>query len=509
MITLFRALRKEDGQVLITMVLSTILIIGMGGLSMDLGRAYYAYRELQASTDAAALAGGYAMGQAGATSATVTTAIDQYSSASGDNNASPDLPGAAVSTVTFTCNSAYQAYAPCNAGLTTSPSCTLNGSNTGCNVVQVAQTATVNTIFLRVLKMMRVNPTQSLTLNSTARALMRGSGVQYNVAVILDSTGSMSQQDTDGNCTGGISKEKCALAGIQTLLTGLTPCGAGSTSSTCASAFDTVAIFTFPNVLQSSASNATTCSGTTPSSMQYSAPAIGGTTYTPSSAQPSYEITSGFLDNYSATNSYNGSIATTSPLGIATGADTGCNGLTNVISGQGTYLAGALYAAQAALTAAQTANKTSENAIVLLTDGDANMTNNLVDSSGKALTSSSTPPLTTTGIYPSKVDQCAQAITAAQYAASHGTNVYVVAYQAGTSGCQTDTADTNPCANLQNMALKAGSTSPYAPYFYSDATTGTKGNGGACPSSANPSLTLNQAFQAVAASFTRSLLIPN
>jgi hypothetical protein len=104
-------------------------------------------------------------------------------------------------------------------------------------------------------------------------------------------------------------------------------------------------------------------------------------------------------------------------------------------------------------------------------------------------------------------DQCQQAIGAAQYAASNGTSVYIVAYMAGTSGCDTDaSAYQNPCANLQKMALNAGSTTPYPAYFYSDATTA---NGGACASSANPNLTLNQVFQSVTNSFTHSRLIPN
>jgi Flp pilus assembly protein TadG len=502
--SLLRALRNEDGQVLITMVLSTILILGMSGLSMDLGRAYVSYRELQASTDAAALAGGFAMGQASASTTTVTTAVDQFSSATGGYNVNRDLPSATVKAVNFSCNSDYATEAPCNGGISCS------ASSTGCNVVQVVQTATVNTLFLRVLSMMHVNPTQSLTLNATATALMRGTAVQYNVAVILDSTGSMSSGDS-GNCPNGTTKEQCALQGIQSLLSGLTPCGPGSTSSTCKSEFDSVAVFTFPNVVASTASNATTCTKNGPQGTPYSAPVIGSTwpsSFT--SNQPNYQITSGFVDNYSSTNALGGSIVTTlaNPLEIATGADAGknCNGLTTPISGQGTYLPGAIYAAQSALVAEQKGNVGSENAIVLLTDGAANASNPLTNSSGTVLTSKTTPPLGTNGSYPSLTDQCQQAISAAQYAASNGTAFYVVAYDAQTTGCTSDAAGyTDPCTNLQKMALKANETSPYTPYapnFYSD-------NSNNCKSSANPNLTLSQVFSHVAASFGRSRLIPN
>ncbi|MGA8739719.1 MAG: pilus assembly protein TadG-related protein, partial [Terracidiphilus sp.] len=64
-------LRNESGQVLPWMVLLITLILGATGLTIDLGHAYVCYRQLQASTDAAALAGAYAMTASGATQASV------------------------------------------------------------------------------------------------------------------------------------------------------------------------------------------------------------------------------------------------------------------------------------------------------------------------------------------------------------------------------------------------------------------------------------------------------
>ena len=54
--SLCRAINNEDGQALIWTAIMVTLLVGVGGLTVDLGRAYVAYRELQASTDAAALA---------------------------------------------------------------------------------------------------------------------------------------------------------------------------------------------------------------------------------------------------------------------------------------------------------------------------------------------------------------------------------------------------------------------------------------------------------------------
>ena len=54
-----RIFSDQRGQLLPWMALLMILFLGFAGLAMDLGQAYIAYRELQASSDAAALAGGY------------------------------------------------------------------------------------------------------------------------------------------------------------------------------------------------------------------------------------------------------------------------------------------------------------------------------------------------------------------------------------------------------------------------------------------------------------------
>jgi hypothetical protein len=468
---------------------------------MDLGQAYVANRELQASSDAAALAGGYAMALPNETTAQVQSYAANYGSASTCSysggcpgaNVNPGLPSATIS-VTLSCNSfvTNTVGIPCSVG---------PGGN---NALVVVQTAKLQTPFIHVLNMFGVHSPSSLTISATSTASMKGAAVAYNVAVVLDSTGSMSSNDS-GNCASGTTKEECALSGIKTMLAGLTPCGPGSSSGTCKSAYDSVGIFTFPNVKASTASNATTCTGANPQGVPYMAPVVGAAWSTPTGSSPNYEITSGFLDNYSATNASGGSIVTTptaNPLEIATGADTGknCNGLTTPISGQGTYLAGAIYSAQSALVAAQTANPGSLNAIVLLTDGDANASNTFTNAAGKTLSSTTIPALNTNGIYPSMKDQCQQAITASQYAASNGTSVIVIAYQAGTSGCDTDAkAFQDPCANLKQMALNAGSTTPYPADFYSDGS-------GACPSTG---LGLGGAFAAVSTLFGHSRLIPN
>ena len=65
-------------------------------------------------------------------------------------------------------------------------------------------------------------------ISATAMASAKGGfNGPYNVAIIVDTTNSMTQSD-GGNC----NKERitCALEGVQTLLSTLSPCAGGLTS---------------------------------------------------------------------------------------------------------------------------------------------------------------------------------------------------------------------------------------------------------------------------------------
>ena len=439
------------------------------------------------------------MAESNATTATVQAAATSYSCKTGSVNVNPNLTGVTITTTLKCLTTVTNKGIPCTA------------STTGDNSVQVVQSASVTPYFMQMLGMFHVHPAATLTLNAEATAAMKGAtNAQYNVALVIDTTSSMGSADPDGNCNG--SQLQCAEAGAEVLLDSLTPCSAGSTSTSCKSAFDSVALFTFPNVSYNTISGDVTCTTTRPNIVAYSTPSATATTYAPTGSYPSYEVTfgassansAGYVDDYSSTNAYGGSVITTpaNPLEIALGADTGsnCNGL-QTPGGEGTYLAGAIYAAMASLTAAQTANTGSENAMIILTDGDApgrniNQQTTFTNASGGSETLNSTGA--TVGNYPSMYDQCEQAVKAAQAASAAGITVYVVAYNSPTSGgCTSDTHSTTintttganpngtgiqPCTELEDMATAPAD-------FFSDATTS---NNGACKSTANPNLTLNQ-----------------
>jgi Flp pilus assembly protein TadG len=467
-----RTLQEESGQVLPWVALLMVLFLGMGGLTIDLGQAYVAYRELQASTDAAALSGAYALTLPTATTATVKAAAAAYSSVGSGANANMNLPNATIAT-TPECSSFVT-----NLGI----GCT--ASSTGDNALVVVQQAVIPTHFIRILSVFGVNSAKSLTLTAVSTAGLTGTAKQYNVAIVLDTTASMASSDSDASCNS--TRIACALSGVQTLLKSLTPCTATSTATSCTS-FDTVSLFTFPPVQANTASNDTTCPTSNPTIVPYTTPVPGSAWSAPTGKTGTYQISS-YLNNYSSTNQSGGALNTSSALTIATGSG-GCKGL-QTPGGDGTYFAGAIYAAISSLAYQQSLNTNSLNALVILSDGDA---------SSSKITASNGETLTTTGKYPSLIDQCQQAVTAAQSAPSN-TTVYSIAYGASSSGCSTDVPNISPCTTMQEMATTASD-------FFSDATAAQ--NKGQCLSSANPSLTLDQIFQHVAIQFSSSRLIPN
>lgn len=485
-----RCLRDESGQMLPWMAFLIVAICGMGGLSIDLGRAYGCYHELQASTDAATIAGAYAMSLPNATSGKVTTAVNAYSSYTGGYNVNPNLPGVAAPTVTLKCLTSVGI--PCSA------------SSTSNNAIQVQQTFNMPTVFIRALTVFGVSAASSLPITTTSTAAMRGAtNAPYNIAVIIDTTHSMTNNDNDPAC-GGHPRIYCALQGVRILLQSLSPCPPSGTCTTCTptstagscTPFDQVSFFIYPNIQANTASHDYTCSGLA-TSLAYSLPSTSATSYGPTGTSATYQVSgANYLSDYSSTNTANAPLNSSSYLTIESGGKSGCAGLpgagTSPFTGQGTYFAGAIYAAQASLTAAQSARSGSQNALIILSDGDADSSNISGATSQK-----------TTVVYGSQYNQCQQAIAAALAAKNAGTAVYSVAYGAASSGCSSDQGGTqaglSPCSTMRQLASAPGN-------FYSD--SGATQNTGQCTAPGMPA-DLNGIFTDIGLSFTNARLIPD
>jgi Flp pilus assembly protein TadG len=502
----FRLLRKdESGQMMPMMAVMLIGFLGTAALSVDLGHAFFSYRELQASADAAALAGAQTLPASNAVSEAST-----YSAQSGDMNAQSNLQNVTMVTgyPKVECLSSLGVGCPGPA----------NG-----NAIQVKQQMVVPLYFASIFGK------KTLTLTATSTASIGGVPKPYNVAIVLDTTLSMTAMDSD--C--GNTQMQCALNGVQVLLNGLWPCGSGYTTCTISNgvstgSVDRVAMFTFPNVSVGTASIDSSCTTPIPSSYgstrynysssfgyysmlpsnaawtgvttaePYSYPTAGASSYTPASSPsstPTYQLTP-FVSDYRVSDTAP-SLNITSTLVKAAGAGSSCNGMStsNYDGNYGTYYAGAVYAAQSALTAAAAANPGSQNALILLGDGDANAPR--VDGQGISAMPS---PATGSGTYPSYVNECAQGVTAAQYATSKGTLVFTVGYGASTRGCSTDIGGYNPCSTLQTMASTPQD-------FYSDYTA--TGSDGSCVSSYQATSNLSAIFKLILGKLTKAKLIPN
>jgi hypothetical protein len=338
---------------------------------------------------------------------------------------------------------------------------------------------------------------------------MQGIVNPWNVAIIIDATQSMTNAP-DSNCSGYSTRFKCAMGGVQSLLALTNPCPPGQSGCTAANAYFRVSLFSFPNVTSSGFSTANPCAG--PFTLEtYTLPSSTATSYAPtSSSGGTYQITGYLSDYYQPTATYG--LNTSSNLVEAVGYGSTAPCLPDV-GGKGTYYAGAIYAAQASLIAEQK-QYGGQNAIIFLSDGEAN------DTVGNLNTGSNSNYSATSGLYPSIVDQCQQAIMAAHYAATYpgsNTRVYAVAYGSTSSGCITGSnysdktlvatgtynvpvslSTLSPCVTMEDIASSLS-------YFFADSSSASS----ACTDSAHSTTSLGSIFSAISSSFTNPQLVSN
>lgn len=468
--------KNRRGQALVFIGLMMTALVGLMALVINYAMVYIGQNQLTVATQAAALAGAEAMSQPGATAASTTAAVTAYSSASGNANASSILSGASfvsgypsLSCLT-TLQNVYGVY------------CYGPGAT---NAIVVKQQATVPQFF-------SMFGAGNLTLTATATASMKGSSAgPYNIALVIDTTRSMTDTDSDSQCKS--TRISCALAGVTVLLKNLSPCiwsqsSCGSaTNGNVANSVDRVSLLVFPAVTTATASVDYSCSGT-----------LATAAYaTPFPATSTYQIV-GFSSDYRASDTAT-SLTSTSDLVAAVGGSTGSPCIV-AKGGYGTYYAQAIYAAQAYLVSEQSSYPNSQNVMILISDGDASATCT-TSSQGVCTAGAMIGANTTSTTYPSTLQQCHQAIAAAQAAANAGTRVYAVAYGAEASGCSTDTNPSiTPCETMQQIASSSG-------YFFSDYTA--TGGTSSCISASQPVSSLAQIFEIIAGDLSVAKIVPN
>src|SRR5690242_8029198 len=194
-LAMFRSCRdflrhQQKGSALVMAAALVPGVVAVAGLSVDMGRAFAAKRALTSQTQAAAMAGAYALTAANATSTTVSAAVSAWTTANPVSGIT--LSGSPTPTLS------------CVTSTTNLPSC--NGTNP--NAVSFSQTGTVPTYFLKAFGK------STFTVSASASAAKGGGNAKsVNVMFVLDATGSMG--NTDSGCTvpgitGHPSRWQCA-----------------------------------------------------------------------------------------------------------------------------------------------------------------------------------------------------------------------------------------------------------------------------------------------------------
>ena len=185
------ALRRESGQVIALVAVVLVVLLGFAAAVIDVGYAFYAKRSLQASADAAALAGAMELPDPAA----AASVAQQYSGAVGSKNERGNIPVVTTS-VTTKCLS----IAPCGP----------------VNAIVVNETAQVETLFARVLGI------DTFAIHARSTACSPCGSRPLDIMLLLDRTGSMCQ-DTFGNSDPSCTDLNNARIGMKTFLEFMDP----------------------------------------------------------------------------------------------------------------------------------------------------------------------------------------------------------------------------------------------------------------------------------------------
>jgi hypothetical protein len=540
-----RVAGDESGAVIALVAIAIVALIGLGALALDVGNIAWAQLRLQATTDLAAISGAAKLSCTACSGSTVTAAATSYSAGSGENNVQRGITVTMVSGYPkLVCLTTIGSYNSATEQCLGAGSCTAAGASTsgGCNAIEVQQQTTV------AFSLGQIFGLGSVTLTATSWAAEGGAMPPLHIMMVLDNTTSMSNSDPTAPSSGPQScgniahptRLDCALAGLQTMLAELWPTQ------------DQVGLIVFPPVSTSNYGNDYNCSSS------------AGITPEPYSSYPSssvYQITT-LTSGYKSNNTSSLSSTSSSALITATcqsgmtvtdpvdGVVSNCGSCTGdkAPGGEGTYLAGAITAAQNTLNANTVSGV--QNVIIVLSDGGAGNASTLYSGNTTAATTTtknntvlniavptntvipgtSVADTSTTSAIPAgtlvvsttattvtistpvtatvksgdhitfgTANQCHEAIVAAQDAASQGTWVYSIAYQSylqlspNTNSCSdTETPPISSCTTMQDIANSPGAV-PGTYFqdnsrFYSDPMGLTSPNG-PCVSPANPNAT--------------------
>jgi hypothetical protein len=307
-----RGARGERGQILPLVVIALVALLGIAAFSIDVGYAYYAKRQLQSATDAAALAGAQDLPNASTAIATATS----YAVANTPAN---------LSSFNFT----YQVKCTATSVIATGCNPSLNP-----NALVVSGTASTNAWFSRLFGI------DHFDVSAHANACSPCSSAPVDIVIAIDRTGSMcTPRGAGGTCTDLDN----AKDGVRTMLGMMNPPSAQ------------IGMVAFPPV-QSAADD--------PCSAPYNS--LGGNGYDGYDAPDRGYVTDTISGSYKS--AAGGALDPSSGLYLHTvdGTNSSC-----IQAGGNTSYSEALRQAEAELTAH--GRPDAPDYIVFLTDGEANI----------------------------------------------------------------------------------------------------------------------------------------
>jgi Flp pilus assembly protein TadG len=296
-------------------------IIGMAGFVVDVGHMIYVQRQLQAATDAAALAGAHDINCCSSAPGTANTTATAYS-------AIPTGKNALVGGVTASMATGFPKL-KCFAS--TGVSCT---GPDNANGITVKEQATVPTWFASVLGFKSFN----VAATSTAGA-QGGPAKSLDIMLVLDTTASMNTADSSCSIAGA-TRLTCAEAGVRTLLNKLSYQA------------DYIGLQVYPGLTSASLGSAYSCGHTSPTVVAYK-------------SSPNYGVL-GLGNDFQTSGST--TLNSSSNIVKAAGGASGCAAMT-AKGGVGTFFADAIDNAQATLSS--TGRTNVQKVMIILSDGDA------------------------------------------------------------------------------------------------------------------------------------------
>jgi hypothetical protein len=437
---------SERGQAFAVMIIALVALLGTAALTMDVGFAWYAKRQVQASADAAALAGAQQLPDI----ATATSLATQYASLN-----TPDNLSNVNVNVTTRCSA--------NSGTWCGPTDAFQA-----NTIAVTETAKTPTWFAKVLGF------DHFDVKGVATACQPCSSAPVDIMLVVDRTGSMCQPTGPGGSCIDLDNAK---EGVQTLLGIMDP------------NIDTIGLVAFPPYNTSGGVCGSTSATTSFKIAGTGVPAAQARTISPQNYDQANLV---YLDNPLGSDFKTSSTSVLNPASSlvqhmtedTTDNGTSCpNGINSFGS---TSYADALRAGQAELV--KDGRPGVPKVIVFMTDGEANMGSYWPGSSvpGHGLEPDLADPATNfnmspadsaSTINPGDAQPCHDAISAATTIKAAGTKIYTIGYDlldgstpSGYAYCvhgiwgQVDGSYASSTYDWKNFKCVAIGTTPAGPY---------------------------------------------